>query len=509
MLDRFSRQKGLVIQEIVSNLRIFIEGLPIELNEALITLSEQLGIQNFPTSKEDAQFIIHGPNSSIKAGTDTISVSYGADGVFLDGRDSKQKIPSLFEPAIATVAGCLCLNEVLRRSNSFLPIEIPKASVSVNLRVDTNSMLGPLDELKFQIEGSKTKTNILQTDDGSGQQRILMRLDDDDFLAKQLIERLRISNGRIASEPAYPVMEFNLPNPQKTPRGHITLVGAGGLGTWVLKTMIQGLNKVELGNLEFLIFDGDMVIESHNLNRQVIYTEGDIGKPKAKAASDWLEQNLPNSNAKIAYCLKDHHLQRFETADLEHNDSVSLDDLMEANDSNSPITVLNDTKIQQQLMNTDVVLGCLDAMRPRTLADLIAAKMDQPYINAGVEGLDAIYREFKDSSLVSLFGKEIATTKSVTSCSSLDGDIPVSSIVLTNALVASFQAIAALQRLTGSNHATINTVRWQLRENDIFCIGNKNPVSRQGFVKDLESALWPESKSSIITDPVMLNDIIE
>ena len=101
-----------------------------------------------------------------------------------------------------------------------------------------------------------------------------------------------------------------------------------------------------------------------------------------------------------------------------------------------------------------------------------------------------MYREYTDTSLVSVFGPQIATNKTIFSCQE-DGEVPVASIVLTNALVASFQSIAALQRLSGFSSASVASVYWRLRRNEISCVARDGQVSREQYVTDIESALWP------------------
>jgi hypothetical protein len=113
------------------------------------------------------------------------------------------------------------------------------------------------------------------------------------------------------------------------------------------------------------------------------------------------------------------------------------------------------------LQDTDAVVGCLDAMRPRVLADLISARQNKPYINGGVNGLIAQYNEFTSTNLVETYGASVAKDTKVVSCQE-DGDVPVSSIVLTNALVGAFQAISAIQRLSGmpAGVSTIAQALW-------------------------------------------------
>jgi bacteriocin biosynthesis cyclodehydratase domain-containing protein len=62
----------------------------------------------------------------------------------------------------------------------------------------------------------------------------------------------------------------------------IAVLGVGGLGGW------SALNLACCGVGEMLLVDFDHV-ERSNLNRQVLYTEADIGRPKAVAAAERLE----------------------------------------------------------------------------------------------------------------------------------------------------------------------------------------------------------------------------
>jgi molybdopterin-synthase adenylyltransferase len=61
----------------------------------------------------------------------------------------------------------------------------------------------------------------------------------------------------------------------------IVVLGVGGLGGWA------ALSLACCGIGEMLLIDGDRVEES-NLNRQVLYTESDIGRPKVEMAAERL-----------------------------------------------------------------------------------------------------------------------------------------------------------------------------------------------------------------------------
>jgi bacteriocin biosynthesis cyclodehydratase domain-containing protein len=65
--------------------------------------------------------------------------------------------------------------------------------------------------------------------------------------------------------------------------GRVVVLGCGGLGTWAL----GALASVGIGS--FVLIDHDAV-ELSNLNRQILYGEADLGRPKVTVAAEWLRR---------------------------------------------------------------------------------------------------------------------------------------------------------------------------------------------------------------------------
>ena len=61
------------------------------------------------------------------------------------------------------------------------------------------------------------------------------------------------------------------------------ILGVGGLGSWASYALAC------CGVGELVLLDGDLVEES-NFNRQILYRERDVGRPKAEAAADALAE---------------------------------------------------------------------------------------------------------------------------------------------------------------------------------------------------------------------------
>jgi hypothetical protein len=70
----------------------------------------------------------------------------------------------------------------------------------------------------------------------------------------------------------------------------------------------------------------------------------------------------------------------------------------------------------------------------------------------------------------------------------------MTSIVLTNAYAGAFQAIAALQRLSGRQMSTIESTYWNAHSNEVYVTeSTATAVDRSPSISMLKRALWPTS----------------
>jgi adenylyltransferase/sulfurtransferase len=83
------------------------------------------------------------------------------------------------------------------------------------------------------------------------------------------------------------IPEFNIEGQRKLKSAKVLIVGTGGLGS----PMLLYLTAAGVGNIGILDFD---VVDETNLQRQVLFSVEDVGKPKVEAAVNRLKKLNPN-----------------------------------------------------------------------------------------------------------------------------------------------------------------------------------------------------------------------
>ena len=86
--------------------------------------------------------------------------------------------------------------------------------------------------------------------------------------------------------------EFNIEGQRKLKKSRVLVVGAGGLGCPIL----MYLAAAGVGTIGIIDFD---VVDQSNLQRQVLFSEDDLGKPKAETAAQKLTRQNPHIHFKV------------------------------------------------------------------------------------------------------------------------------------------------------------------------------------------------------------------
>lgn len=82
------------------------------------------------------------------------------------------------------------------------------------------------------------------------------------------------------------IPEFGIKGQERLKNSRVLVVGTGGLGA----PLLQYLSAAGIGTIGILDFD---VVEDSNLQRQVLFSTDDIGRPKVEAAAQRLEAQNP------------------------------------------------------------------------------------------------------------------------------------------------------------------------------------------------------------------------
>jgi molybdopterin/thiamine biosynthesis adenylyltransferase len=126
-------------------------------------------------------------------------------------------------------------------------------------------------------------------------------------------------------------------------RATVGIVGAGGLGGWI----IEGLARMGVGRL--IVIDGD-VFEENNLNRQMLATEGSLGRPKAQVA----RARVARVNAAVEVVA--HHLR------------------------------VDEAQMVELLRGADVLVDALDALPTRLELQRAARILERPLVHGAIAG---------------------------------------------------------------------------------------------------------------------------
>lgn len=189
-------------------------------------------------------------------------------------------------------------------------------------------------------------------------------------------------------------------NQEKLKKASITILGIGALGTTVLEILARaGIGKIK-------IIDRD-IIELNNLQRQKLFTEADINKPKVTIAKDKIKEI--NSEIEIE--------SHFIDLDNENSD----------------------------LLKSDLILDCTDNIQTRFLINDYSKKNNIPWIYSSViEAKGGIMVITEETPCFSCIFQEPNKPLETCDTTSVLGSAP--------SAIAAIQATEAIKLLTNQNY---------------------------------------------------------
>jgi len=131
---------------------------------------------------------------------------------------------------------------------------------------------------------------------------------------------------------------FGMEAQKKLSRARVAILGLGGLGSAVsIYLTVAGVGQLK-------VVDRDK-IEKNNLNRQILYTEEDLGKWKVEVAEEKLK---------------------------EMNSDIEVEGLREE---------INEDNIRELIRDADVVVDCLDNFETRFLVNRAVVELNKPFFH--------------------------------------------------------------------------------------------------------------------------------
>ena len=110
------------------------------------------------------------------------------------------------------------------------------------------------------------------------------------------------------------IPEFNIEGQRKLKEAKVLVIGTGGLGA----PLLQYLTAAGVGHIGILDFD---VVDDSNLQRQVLFTTDDVGRPKVVVAKERLEKLNPY----VKFVIHNVHLNSTNALDIIKDYDVIAD----------------------------------------------------------------------------------------------------------------------------------------------------------------------------------------
>jgi molybdopterin/thiamine biosynthesis adenylyltransferase len=158
--------------------------------------------------------------------------------------------------------------------------------------------------------------------------------------------------GEPASEPRF--SRFRLIgwwDQEKIRKARVLVIGAGALGNEILKNLaLLGFSQIVLADLDS--------VDATNLSRSILYRASDVGRPKAEVAAEAVRDIFPEAQVRAI------------TADVVHGLGLGV------------------------FAWADLVLAGLDNREARLWINRACWKMNKPWIDGAIEGINGVARVF-------------------------------------------------------------------------------------------------------------------
>ena len=457
-MRRTIRQEGLVDQGLLSRLRISVIGDQGGLRDSFMSMGEQLGASVLSEIVRSPDFTVYLGDEIVPEWdcnyTRVILLDVGVR-LTQDRKATTGEPSALQKGGFATIGAALAWQEILRVCGAILPVEIAKKYVTVNLRIDPTT-LGEIHDIERDMileaeDGSEIPFSVLKRDDGTGHKLIRARLEQDHELTDSLLNSLSFLRREMTEEGSLPSeIELRLPRAHGALSGSGIIAGVGGLGSWALDTLIKSFRDSSSSGeqTELSIIDPDLNIQIHNLNRQVLYKEEDLGMAKAEIAKHRLENSVDritvtSYNEEIGTG----SLQRLHDVDVHNGDSSEGISWAEDLDLLLGGSLL-DEDFPEMCRASDFILCGVDNLRARAILCGISSEIGIPMINAGAQGFHGQFDLFTEggSCMLCRYGLGILSQSGPMSCQE-DGEVPFGSIVTSTALFGAIEGLAMISIL--------------------------------------------------------------
>ncbi|MYR41381.1 ThiF family adenylyltransferase [Streptomyces sp. SID5910] len=224
----------------------------------------------------------------------------------------------------------------------------------------------------------------------------------------------------------------------------VVMCGAGALGGWAAGVLAA---SGAVGHLT--VVDMDDRVERHNLNRQILFRDGDIGAAKAERTATRLREIDPELQVEALATMIGPELltapARINTAALAGAPELHARVLE---------TARLRTRLEEALHGAAAVLSCPDNQQTRWTLNVLTERHKLPLVNGAVDGLTGRVHVCDPGTssmcLVCWLGTSIADDPVRRSCTDVVDGVPIQSLVTSAAVVGAAQAAALLATLAGA-----------------------------------------------------------